>query len=151
MMNDKWKWSFSTAILLIVLSPGLGRSDLSRHDLSDSIGQARGATVGILRATGEQEEEASPGHFSIRGSGFHLRDGYIVTARHAVERQEGSKTVIPEEISVLTEKFEEVPARLIGVNAFRSSRSDTLLGEGLRSGLVVWGISIHFCQLPRRD
>jgi len=117
-MIGRWKWSFSTAILLMVLSPVLVRSEPSGHDLSDSIGQARGATVGILGATGEQEEEASPGHFSIRGSGFHLRDGYIVTARHAVERQEGSKTVIPEEISVLTEKFEEVPAKLIGVNAF---------------------------------
>jgi len=117
-MIGRWKWSFSTAILLIVLSPVLVMSEPLDHDLSDSIEQARGATVGILRATGEQGEEASPGHFSIRGSGFHLRDGYIVTARHAVERQEGSNTVIPEEIAVLTEKFEEVPARLIGVNTF---------------------------------
>ena len=117
-MIGRWKWSFSTVIMLIVLSPVLLRSEPLGHDISDSIEQARGATVGILRATDEQEEEVSPGHFSIRGSGFHLRDGYIVTARHAVERRKGSRSVIPEEIAILTQKFEEVPASLIGVNAF---------------------------------
>ncbi len=117
-MTARSVWSCSTAILLIVLSPVLLGSETRGRGLSDSIEQARGATVGILRAPDEQEEEISSGHFSIRGSGFHLRDGYIVTARHAVERQEGSRSVIPEEIAVLTEKFEEIPASLIGVNAF---------------------------------
>ena len=57
-------------------------------------------------------------HFAIRGTGFHFRDGYIVTARHAVKRQEGGKTVIPQEISVLTGDMHEFPATLTGVHAF---------------------------------
>ena len=115
---DGGKRIFSIAMLLFILCPGLVGSEPRAGNLAAAIEQARGGTVGILRAISDEEEGPSPGHFSIRGSGFHLQDGYIVTARHAVERQEGSKTVIPKEIAVLTEKFEEVPAKLIGVNAF---------------------------------
>lgn len=109
---------FFLGTFLMLVNPVLVNGQTLGHSLSDSIEQARRATVGILRQTGEQEDHTSQPHFSIRGSGFHIRDGYIVTARHAVERQEGGDPIIPEEIFILTEKFEEVPAGLIGVNAF---------------------------------
>ena len=117
-MINEIKWSVFLGALGILLSPALVKGDPLSQSKPNSIEQATQATVGILRQTGEQEDKASKAHFSIRGSGFHLRDGYIVTARHAVERQEGSKVVIPEEIKIVTGKLEEVTAELIGVNAF---------------------------------
>lgn len=82
------------------------------------IDRATRATVGIL--SDDQRMAAAPtkAHFSIRGTGVHLRDGHIVTARHAVTRQEGSQTVLAETIGVLTEDFHELPATLVGFSEF---------------------------------
>ena len=129
----KWKWSFAGLIPFIVFGSGITRGESGTHATADSIEQAKGATIGILRFSGDSQMPDSPGLFSIRGTGFHFRDGYIVTAQHAVERQEGSKTVILEEISVMTEKLEELKAKLIGVNAFLDLTLYQLLGEGATS------------------
>jgi serine protease Do len=48
----------------------------------------------------------------------HLHGGYIVTARHAVERQDGGKVVIPETILILTQQLEELPAQVVGGIAY---------------------------------
>ena len=42
--------------------------------------------VGILEDTQDPRAPEKPGKIKIRGTGFHLHDGYIVTARHAVEK-----------------------------------------------------------------
>lgn len=86
--------------------------------LADPIHRAKRATVGILRADERAVDLPTKAHFSIRGTGVHLGDGYIVTARHAVTRQEGSQTVLAETIAVLTEDFHELPAELVGFSEF---------------------------------
>lgn len=117
-MTGALKRRFSIGgVLAMILSPVLSSADTVDIDFSGRIEQAKRATVGILQVS-EDIDKATKTHFSVRGSGFHLRDGYIVTARHAVERQQGGKTVIPKEISVLTPMLEEFPATLVGVNAF---------------------------------
>ena len=83
-----------------------------------AIEQAMHATVGILAETPSERESGFQGRFSIRGSGVHLRDGYIVTARHAVERDQGSRKVLPQEILVLTFDLATLPAHLVGDSAY---------------------------------
>lgn len=89
---------------------------LDRH----AIEQAKSATVGILQS-GQVEAPDSPDQglpVKIRGSGIHLGQGIIVTARHAVERSEGGKVVIPETIHVLTDDLRELPALRQGANTY---------------------------------
>jgi len=91
----------------------------AEHRVAGGIERAKRATVGILQPEGPDARGlAGQGRFSVRGTGFHVRDGYIVTARHAVEQEEGGKSTIPKEIRVLTTDLEEFPAALTGVNAF---------------------------------
>ena len=49
----------------------------------DTFLHAKQATVGILEDTQDQRTPEKPGKIAIRGTGFHLRDGYVITARHA--------------------------------------------------------------------
>lgn len=76
------------------------------------------ATVGILTETPADRASGFQSRFSIRGTGVHLGDGYIVTARHAVEREQGSKKVLPKEIFVLAAGLTELPAHLVGDSAY---------------------------------
>ena len=117
-MNRMWRGRFSIGVFALLFFPMLSHAEKLNEGFSSKIEQATQATVGILQHADDVDSQATKTHFSIRGSGFHLRDGYIVTARHAVERQEGGKTVIPKDISVITAMLEEVPATLVGVNAF---------------------------------
>ena len=112
------KGRFSIGVIALLFFPVLSHGENLNERFSSKIEQATQATVGILQHSDDVENQPMKTHFSIRGSGFHLRDGYIVTARHAVERQEGGNTVIPKDISVITGMLEEVSAKLIGVNAF---------------------------------
>lgn len=77
------------------------------------------ATVGILSASHDNRSTTpDPTSFSIRASGTHIGKGYILTARHAIERQEGGKIVAPQTIHVMTSDFYELTAQFIGINAF---------------------------------
>ena len=90
-------------------------SNLRAH----AIEQAKLATVGILQADSMQTKELGYGApVKIRGSGIHLGQGVILTARHAVERSEGGKLVVPEVIHVLTDDLQELPAIRQGANAY---------------------------------
>lgn len=83
------------------------------------IEQAKLATVGILQTGSMQTGE--PGYdapIKIRGSGIHLGQGVIVTVRHAVERSEGGKSVVPDVIHVLTDDLRELPADRQGANVY---------------------------------
>jgi serine protease Do len=86
--------------------------------LAQAVERAKRATVGILNATPDTRQSGYDVHLSLRGTGVHLRDGYIVTARHAVEREEGGKTVLPSQIMILTQDLDELPARLAGGSAY---------------------------------
>jgi S1-C subfamily serine protease len=83
-----------------------------------AIERAKQATVGILSETPAERESGYQGRLSVRGTGVHLRDGFIVTARHAVERDQGSKKVLPQSIFVLTDNLAELPAHLVGGSAY---------------------------------
>jgi serine protease Do len=81
--------------------------------------RAKLATVGILEDTQDQRTPDKPGKILLRGTGFHLRDGYIVTARHAAEKQNVTTgPVMQKQIHVLTTDLHELPADLVGDSAF---------------------------------
>ncbi len=105
--------------LLCQLNPGMVKGDsISSSQLADALERAKRATVGILNEVGEAKDTDRQTRFSIRGTGFHLRDGYIVTARHAVERNEMGQKVAPKRISVMTTDLHELPAELQGDSAY---------------------------------
>lgn len=105
------------------------------------IERAKRATVGILQENQEQQGAPNQGKFSLRASGFHLRDGYIVTAHHAVERDEGGREPIPQEIRILTTDLEELTAALTGVSAFLDIAVYRIKEEGaaVRMATAVFG------------
>jgi serine protease Do len=80
--------------------------------------RAKQATVGILEDTQDPRTPEKPGKITIRGTGFHLRDGYVVTARHAVEKHSPSGQIIPKTIHVLTTDLHELVAQLVGDSAY---------------------------------
>ena len=108
----------------LVLSSCLGLSLGHAHEETSQmhahvIEQAKRATVGILQADAGQIEDLGYGvPIKIRGSGIHLGQGVILTARHAVERSEGGKMVVPDVIHVLTDDLKELPATRQGANAY---------------------------------
>ncbi len=105
------------AMLLTSAFPTIGTSSEGSL-LSEVAEKAKRATIGILRHATERETLSGPTLFAIRGSGTHIGDGYILTARHAIERQEGGKTQAAEIIRVMTSDLHEVEAKLVGINAF---------------------------------
>ncbi|WP_447971393.1 S1C family serine protease [Nitrospira sp. M1] len=110
-------WFFAMAWLCISMD-GIGGEAWS-SELHDAVEQAKHATVGILRHNSdEMSQQSVQSQFAIRGSGVHLGEGYILTARHAVERTRGGKAEVPQAIHVLTDGLAELSAHLIGVNRF---------------------------------
>ena len=85
---------------------------------ADTIERAKKATVGILEDTQDPRTPDKPGKIKIRGTGFHLHDGYIVTARHAVEKNSPTGHVVPKVIHVLTTDLHELVAQIVGESAF---------------------------------
>lgn len=103
---------------LLVGMLGLTQAANAEARLAEAVERARAATVGILGERNASSSSFSVGPFTVKGSGVHIRDGFVLTARHAVERLEGSRTVIPEHIAVLTHAFDELQAELVGFNGF---------------------------------
>lgn len=96
----------------LILVPDQTRAD--QAGAQTSFDRARQATVGILEDTQDLRTPEKPGKITIRGTGFHLRDGYIVTARHAVEKRTPAGEIIPKVVHVLTTDLHELVAQLIG-------------------------------------
>lgn len=108
--------AFVATLLLIGAMPAYaGPSD---DRASAAIEQAMQATLGILSETPAERDLGFQGRLAVRGSGVHLRDGYIMTARHAVERDRGSTKVLPPDIFVMTSDLMELPAHLVGGSAY---------------------------------
>ena len=84
----------------------------------DVIERAKRATVGILEDTQDPRTPDQPGKIQIRGTGFHLHDGYIVTARHAVEKNSPTGHIVPKVIHVLTTDLHELVAQIVGESAY---------------------------------
>jgi serine protease Do len=85
---------------------------------AEAIEQARRATVGILEDTQDPRTPDKPGKIKIRGTGFHLHDGYIITARHAVEKNSPTGQIVPKAIHVLTSDLHEFVAQMVGESAY---------------------------------
>lgn len=106
------------AVMLFCLNGGPVMGEASSAPLGETLERAKRATVGILNEPGEVTDSDRQNRFSIRGTGFHLRDGYIVTARHAVERNEMGQKIVPKRISVMTTDLHELPAELQGASHY---------------------------------
>ncbi len=106
------------AIVSLSFTVGLFASQASAFDAT-ALDRAKLATIGVLEDTQDQRTPDKPGKILVRGTGFHLRDGYIVTARHAAEKQDVTTgAVIQKQIHVLTTDLHEIPADLVGESAF---------------------------------
>ncbi len=128
-------------VISLVLWQCLGGSHASAigsesKNYAQAIEQAKLATVGILQGMVDDTEEFVDVAPKIRGSGVHMGEGVIVTARHAVERVSGGKMVIPEEITVLTDDLQEVIAIREGANTYLDVAVYRLQGDESR-----WPIS----------
>lgn len=94
-------------------------AETAERVIRNPIEQAKLATVGILQSDQSDIPENEYGlPVNIRGSGIHIGQGVIVTARHAVERPEGGQVVIPKTIHVVTDNLLELPAMRQGANAY---------------------------------
>ena len=118
--------AFGIVTLPALIEPGFPAA----HASADGIDQAKRATVGILQDGADSTYQLGRAHFSVRASGFHLRDGYIVTARHAVDKEEGGKRIVPNDITVMTTDLHELPAKLVGISPFVDLAVYRLTGDG---------------------
>lgn len=78
--------------------------------------RAKKATVAILAQDQETSRRAAHPQFVFRGTGIHIGDGFIITARHVVEIEDSGKRIIRRGISIITTNFYELDANLVGEN-----------------------------------
>ncbi len=124
----------------------------------DAFLRAKQVTVGILAETQDQRMPEKPGKVAVRGTGFHLRDGYVVTARHAAEKHDPTTgTIIQKRIRILTNDLHELPADLVGDSAFMDvvlyrvaepHRSKLQTGTSFVTGDVVPGMEVFTVGYP---
>ena len=111
---------FRSSALSLPIVLLLGLTAPAQAEITPStLDQAKLATIGVLEDTQDQRTPDKPGKLLVRGTGFHLRDGYIVTARHAAEKHDvATGTIIEKQIRILTTDLHELPADLVGDSAF---------------------------------
>ena len=124
----------------------------------DTFLRAKQATVGILEDTQDQRTPEKPGKIVVRGTGFHLRDGYVVTARHAAEKHAPSTgTIIQKHVRILTTDLHELPADLVGDSSFMDvviyriaepHRSKLQTGTSFAAGDAVPGMEVFTVGYP---
>lgn len=106
----------ATICLLLAGQPVSSKADSLNQ--TGALERAKQATIGVLEDTQDPRTPEKPGKIALRGTGFHLRDGYIVTARHAVEKNGPSGQVVPKVIHILTTDLHELVAQLVGDSAY---------------------------------
>lgn len=114
----KWMTVAMQTCLLVSLVGGLTAAAAEAEAPPEVIERAKRATVGILEDTQDPRTPDKPGKIKIRGTGFHLHDGYIVTARHAVEKNSPTGHIVPKVIHVLTADLHELVAQIVGESAY---------------------------------
>lgn len=124
----------------------------------DAFLRARQVTVGILADTQDQRMPEKPGKVVVRGTGFHLRDGYVITARHTADKHElATGTVIQKQIRILTNDLHELPADLVGDSAFmdivvyrvaEQHRSKLQAGTSFAADEVMPGMEVFTVGYP---
>lgn len=103
-------------VALMIASPLMAETMPLSQDVFQ---RARQVTVGILADAQDERTPVKPGKVAVRGTGFHLRDGYVVTARHAAEKHDPTTGMsIQKRIRILTNDLHELPAELVGDSAF---------------------------------
>jgi len=120
--------------------------------------RAKQVTVGILEDTQDQRTPEKPGKIVVRGTGFHLRDGYVITARHAAEKHDPSTgAIIQKHVRILTSDLNELPADLVGDSAFmdvviyriaEQHRSKLLAGTVFAAGDATPGMEVFTVGFP---
>jgi len=106
------------ACLVAILACAAPSASAGTGTPPEVIERAKRATVGVLEDTQDPRTPDQPGRIKIRGTGFHLRDGYIVTARHAVEKNSPTGHIVPKVIHVLTTDLHELVAQIVGESAY---------------------------------
>jgi serine protease Do len=110
---------FAFSVVIVTMMLALQLNAETTPLTQDGFLRARQATVGILADTHDQRMPEKPGKVAVRGTGFHLRDGYVITARHAAEKHGPSTgAVVQKQIRVLTNDLHELPADLVSDSAF---------------------------------
>ena len=120
--------------------------------------RAKQASVGILEDTQDQRTPEKPGKIVVRGTGFHLRDGYVITARHAAEKHDSSTgTIIQKHVRILTNDLHELPADLVGDSSFMDvviyrvsepHQSKLQAGTAFATGDVATGMEVFTVGYP---
>ncbi len=113
-------WIISGLLIFVIVGSSRPLRAEQRSELSQAtFTYVKQATVGILEDTQDQRTPDRPGKVLVRGTGFHLRDGYIITARHAAEKHSpATGTFIPKQVHILTTDLHDLPAELVGESAF---------------------------------
>ncbi|MBI3356426.1 MAG: serine protease [Nitrospirae bacterium] len=107
------------SLSVILVAAPLLHAEQNSTASESTFAHAKQATVGILEDTQDQRTPEKPGKILVRGTGFHLRDGYIITARHAAEKHTPTTgTIIPKRVRILTTDLHELPADLVGDSSF---------------------------------
>lgn len=124
----------------------------------DALLQARQVTVGILADAQDQRVPEKYGKVAVRGTGFHLRDGYVITARHAAEKHDPTTgTTIQRQIRLLTNDLHELQADLVGDSAFMDvvvyrisepHRGKLMIGTSFATGDTVPGMEVFTVGYP---
>jgi serine protease Do len=118
-MSDRHAVVHATVACLLAFLPAFtAHASLETAAQPGTIERAKKATVGILEDTQDPRIPDKPGKIKIRGTGFHLHDGYIVTARHAVEKNSPTGHIVPKVIHVLTTDLHELVAQIVGDSAY---------------------------------
>lgn len=148
--------SFVTAVVTVMPSLELRAEPTPLSQ--DAVLRAQQVTVGILADTQDQRVPEKPGKVVIRGTGFHLRDGYVITARHAADKHDlPTGTLVQKQIRILTHDLHELPADLMGDSAFldivvyrvaERHRSKLPAGTSFATGEVVPGTEVFTVGYP---
>ncbi len=110
---------FAFLVGVVAMVPSLDLRAETTPLSQDAFLRAKQVTVGILTDTQDQRMPERPGKVAVRGTGFHLRDGYVITARHAAEKHDLSAgMIIQKQIRLLTHDLHELSADLVGDSAF---------------------------------
>ena len=105
-------------VLIMLIGPALGMAESQDRRSPTGIQLAKRATLGVLQPGEDAQRQGGKAHFVMRGTALHLRDGYLLTARHVAEQDEAGRRALAKHITVLTADLDEVSATLVGINAF---------------------------------
>lgn len=163
MSDPAYSWArgmglFTFVATVVTMTPSFELRAETTPLSQDAVLRAKQVTVGILADTQDQRVPERPGKVVIRGTGFHLREGYVITARHAAEKHElQTGTLVQKQIRILTHDLHELPADLVGDSAFMDvvvyrvpdpHRAKLMAGTSFASKEVLPGTEVFTVGYP---